>query len=160
MRTFLLALSLALLAAPVAASAQGFPGMTPEMQAQMQSLRDTAKTTSFNALSADHRTKVQAIITNFNNGSVAIADAASQIDAILTPDESKAVIAAGQTLRAAMRDAMRKAYADANGGASPPPRQGPPPGAAGQGQRRAPDAGRILLQVAASPDALRAAMQP
>ncbi len=131
--------------------------MTPEMQAQVQTLRDTAKTASFNALSADHRTKVQAIVTQFDSGSVSIADAVTQIDALLTPDESKAVIAAGQT----MRDAIRKMYSDANGGSPPPARQGPPPGAgAGQGQRRPPDAGRILLQLAASPDALRAAMQP
>lgn len=154
MRNILFALTLALCAAPVAAAAQGFPSMTPEQQAQLQTLRDAAKTTSFNALSADHRTKVQAIITQFNSGSVLIADAVTQIDAVLTPDEAKAVIAAGQTLR----DGMRKMYEDANGGATPPPRQGPPPGS-GQGQRRPPDAGRILLQVAASPDALRAAMQ-
>ncbi len=130
--------------------------MTPEMQAQLQTLRDTAKTTSFNALSADHRTKVQAIVTQFNGGSVSMADAVTQIDAVLTPAESAAVLAAGQT----MRDGMRKMYSDANGGSPPPARQGPPPGAGGgQGQRRAPDAGRILLQLAASPDALRAAMQ-
>lgn len=130
--------------------------MTPELQAQMQTLRDTAKTNSFNALSADHRTKVQAIITQFDNGSLPMADAVTQIDAVLTPDEATAVIAQGQ----AFRDAMRKAFADANGGSPPPARAGRPPGAGGQGQRRPPDAGRILLQVAASPDALRAAMQP
>jgi hypothetical protein len=156
MRTFLFAITLALCAAPVAAAAQGFPDMTPELQAQMQTLRDTAKTNSFNALSADHRIKVQAIITQFGNGSLAMADAVTQIDAVLTPDESTAVIAQGQ----ALRDAMRKAFADANGGSPPPGREGRPPGAGGQGQRRPPDAGRTLLQVAASPDALRAAMQP
>jgi hypothetical protein len=154
MRKILFALSLALLVAPVAASAQGFPGLTPEQQAQVQTLRDSAKTTSFNALSADHRTKVQAIITSFNSGSVSIADAVTQIDAVLTPSESAAVLAAGQT----MREAMRKMMEDANGGSPPPGRQGPPPGSGGQ--RRAPDAGRLLLQLAASPDALRAAMQP
>lgn len=156
MRTFLFAITLALLAVPVAASAQGFPGMTPELQAQMQTLRDTAKTNSFNALSADHRTKVQAIITQFNNGSLAMPDAVTQIDAVLAPAESAAVIAQGQ----AFRDAMRKAFSDANGGSPPPAPQGRPPGAGGQGPRRPPDAGRVLLQVAASPDALRAAMQP
>lgn len=128
--------------------------MSPETLAQIQALRDTAKTNSFNALSADHRTKVQAVVTQFDNRSVAIADAVTQIDAVLTPDEAAAVIAQGQT----MRDAVRKVLADANGGASPPPGQGRPPGAGGQ--RRPPDAGRILLQLAASPDALRAAMQP
>lgn len=127
--------------------------MTPEQQTQMQTLRDTAKTASFNALSADHRTKVQAIITQFNNGSVSIRDAVTQIDAVLTPDETKAVLAAGQT----MRDGIRQIFEAANGGSPPPQRQGPPPGAGGQ--RRAPDAGRLLLQLGASPDALRAAMQ-
>ena len=155
MRAIIFALSLALLTAPVAAAAQGFPGMTPEQQAQLQTLRATAKTTSINALSADHRTKVQAIVTAFDAGSVSMPDAVTQIDAVLTPDESKAVIAAGQT----MRDAMRKMYEDANGGSPPPGRQGPPPGS-GQRQGRPPDAGRILLQISASPDALRAAMQP
>ena len=160
MRTFLFALALALCAAPLAASAQVsdfYEHDARDASPDLQALRDTAKTNSFNALSADHRTKVQAIITQFDNGSVAIADAVTQIDAILTPDEAAAVIAQGQ----AMRDAVRKALADANGGASPPPPgQGRPPGAGGGGQRRPPDAGRILLQLAASPDALRAAMQP
>jgi hypothetical protein len=152
MRNILAALTLALFALPVAASAQGFPGMTPEQMAQVQKLRDTAKDSSFKALSADHLTKVQAVITQFNNGSVSIPDAVTQIDAVLTPDEAKAVIAAGQT----MRDGMRAMYAAANNGASPPPRPAGPPGG---GPPRAPDAGRILLQVSASPDALRAAMQ-
>jgi len=156
MRTFLFAITLALFAAPVAAAAQGFPGMTPELQAHMQTLRDTAKTNSFNALSADHRTKVQAIVTQFDTGSLAMADAVTQIDAVLTPTESAAVIAQGQ----AFRDARRKAFTDANGGSPPPSREGRRPGAGGQGQRRTPDAGRILLQLGASPDALRAAMQP
>lgn len=155
MRNILFALTLLLCAAPVAAAAQGFPGMTPEQQAQLQTLRDTAKTTSFNALSADHRTKVQAIVTTFNAGSVSMADAVTQIDAVLTPSESAAVIAAGQT----MRDGMRKMRDEANGGSPPPGQQGPPPGT-GQRQGRPPDAGRILLQLAASMDALRAAMQP
>jgi|SRR5581483_9707499 len=158
MRKLLAALTLALFALPVAASAQGFPGnFTPEQMAQVQKLRDTAKDTSFKALSADHLTKVQAIITNFNNGSVSIPDAITQIDAVLTSDEAKAVLAAGQT----MRDGMRAMYQADNNGASPPPRPAGPPGGGppGGGQRRAPDAGRILLQLAASPDALRAAMQ-
>jgi len=100
---------------------------------------------------------VQAIVIQFNSGSVSIADAVTQSDAVLTAAESAAVIAAGQT----MRDGMRKMYEDANGGSPPPGRQGTPPGpGVGQGQRRSPDAGRILLQLAASPDALRAAMHP
>lgn len=156
MRNILLAFVLAAFAIPIAASAQFMPNLTPDQQAQLVQVRADAKTASYNALSADHRTKVQAVITQFDSGSLSMADAVTQIDAILTPDESKAVIDQGQK----MRDAMRKVFESGNGG-SPPPggMQGRPPGG-GQGQRRAPDAGRILLQLGASPDALRAAMQP
>jgi len=155
MRNIFLVLLFAACALPIAAPAQFMPNLTPDQQAKALQARTDAKTASFNALSADHQTKVQAVITQFNNGSVTLADATTQIDAILTPDESKAVIAQGQI----MRDAMRKIFESANTG-SPPPggMQGRPGG--GQGQRRAPDAGRILLQLGASPDALRAAMQP
>lgn len=151
MRNIFLALLFAVCALPVAAPAQFMPSLTPDQQAQIMKLRADTKTNAFNALSADHQTKVQAVITQFDSGSVSMADAVTQIDAILSPDESKAVIAQGQQ----MNDAMRKIFESANGG-SPPP--GPPGG--GQGQRRPPDAGRILLRLAASPDALRAAMQP
>ncbi|HET9393491.1 MAG TPA: hypothetical protein VFO29_08265 [Candidatus Rubrimentiphilum sp.] len=152
MRNIFLVLLFAVCALPVAAPAQFMPTLTPDQQAQVMKLRADTKTASFNALSADHQTKVQAVITQFDSGSVSMPDAITQIDAILTPDESKAVIAQSQQ----MRDAMRKIFESANGG-SPP--SGPPGG--GQGQpRRAPDAGRILLQLGASPEALRAAMQP
>ena len=156
MRNIFLVLLFAACALPIAAPAQFMPNLTPEQQAQVMQVRADAKTASFNALSADHQTKVQAVITQFNNGSVAIADAATQIDAILTPDESKAVLDQGQK----MRDATRKIRESANGGSPPPGGMQGRSGGAGQGQRRAPDAGRILLQIAASPDALRAAMQP
>ncbi len=63
MRNILLTLLLAAYAVPIAASAQGFPMVTPEQQAQIMQLRADAKTASFNALSADHRTKVQTVIT-------------------------------------------------------------------------------------------------
>lgn len=151
MRNIFLVLLFAACALPVAAPAQFMPNLTPDQQAQVMKLRADTKTASFKALSADHLTKVQAVITQFNSGSVTMADATTQIDAILSPDESKAIIAQSQQ----MRDAARKIFESANGG-SPPP--GPPGG--GQGPpRRAPDAGRILLQLGASPDALRAAMQ-
>jgi len=152
MRNIFLVLLFAACALPIAAPAQFMPNLTPEQQAQVMQLRADTKTASFKALSADHQTKVQAVITQFDSGSVSMTDAVTQIDAILTPDESKAVIAQSQS----MRDAMRKIFESANGG-SPPP--GPPGGRQGP-PRRAPDAGRILLQLGASPDALRAAMQP
>ena len=154
MRNIFLVLLFAACALPIAAPAQFMPNLTPDQQAQVMKLRADSKTASFNALSADHQTKVQAVITQFDNGSLSIADAVTQIDAIVTPDESKAVIAESQQ----MRDAMRKIFESANGG-SPPPGGMQGRSGGGQGQRRAPDAGRILLQLGASPDALRAAMQ-
>lgn len=156
MRNIFLVLLFAACALPIAAPAQFMPNLTPEQQAQVMQVRADAKTASFNALSADHQAKVQAIITQFNNGSVAMADATTQIDAILTADESKAVLDQSQK----MRDAMRKVFAGANTGSPPPGGMQGRAGGAGQGQRRPPDAGRILLQLGASPDALRAAMQP
>jgi hypothetical protein len=157
MRNIFLVLLFAVCTLPIAAPAQFMPNLTPDQQAQVMQVRADAKTASFNALSADHRTKVQAVITQFDSGSVSIADAITQIDAVLTPDESKAVLDQGQK----MRDAMRKVFEGQNGGSPPPGGMQGRPGGGGQGQgRRPPDAGRILLQLAASPDALRAAMQP
>jgi hypothetical protein len=95
--------------------------------------RDQAKTAAFNDLSADHRAKVQAIVAQYNNGSIQRDDAVKQIDAVLTPDETKAVLGEEQK----MHDAMRQAFAGnprSNGG-----------------HRRAPDAGRFLLMLSASP---------
>lgn len=152
MRNILFVLALAF-ALPVAAAAQGFPGMTPEMAAQLQQIRTDGATATYNALSADHRTKVQAIITQFNSGSLTIPDAVKQIDSILTTDESKAVLDQGRKTR----EAMRKAFQAANGGSEPP--MPPRPQATGQDKRPAPDAGRVLLQIAADQNALRAAMQ-
>lgn len=159
MRKIFLAVLLSAFAVPSVVLAQGFPGgMTPELQAQLQTVRTNAATAAYAALSADHRTKVQAIITSFNNGGVTIPDAVKQIDAILTPAEAAAILDQGQKAR----EAMRAAFMAAAGGASPPPMRRPE---AGQGQgengpRRPPTAGRVMLSIAASQDALRAAMQP
>ena len=180
MKRIVLTLVLALGIAPLAAGAQGYPngGPPPEMRAKMEQARGDAKTASYNALSADHRTKVQAVVDKFNGGTIADPrDAASQIDAILTPDEAKAVLARRQ----AMRDAMRAAFAQ-NGGAGGPVGQNGAAGQAPGGQGRngqvssaqgpngqagsmehhdggQADAGRFLLGVAADPQKLHAAMR-
>ncbi|HEV2262699.1 MAG TPA: hypothetical protein VGR69_10475 [Candidatus Rubrimentiphilum sp.] len=160
MRKIFLAVLLSAFAVPSVVLAQGFPGgMTPELQAQMQTLRTNAATAAYAAMSVDHRTKVQAIITSFNNGGVTIPDAVKQIDAILTPAEAAAILDQGQKAREAMRAAFMAAAAAS--GATPPPRR--PDAGQGQGEnapRRPPDAGRVMLSIAASQDALRAAMQP
>jgi hypothetical protein len=116
----------------------------------MQQARDTAKTAAFNDLSADHRTKVQSIVDQFNKGSLSRDDAANQIDAVLSPDETKAVLTENQKFR----DSMHQMFANNGGGMGAGGMQGHQPM---QGQRndRKPDAGRFLLMVSASPDALR-----
>ena len=65
LRNFLLAGGLAAMAWPLAALAQmGPPGAPPpQMRAQFEQARTQARTAAMNDLSADHRTKVQAIVT-------------------------------------------------------------------------------------------------
>jgi hypothetical protein len=151
-------LALAATLFPVCVSAQPSPqngGPPDDMRAKMDALRADAKTSAFAALSDAHRAKVQSIVDAFDadGSTVGLGDASGQIDAVLTPQESSAVLAAQHK----MRDAMR---ADFAGG----PGSGRPggfgrPGGGGHGGRRAPDAGRFLLQVDASPDRYRAQME-
>ena len=167
MKRIVLTLAFALGIAPVAAGAQAGQngGPPPEMRAKMEQARGDAKTASYNALSADHRSKVQAVVDKFDAGTLADPrDAATQIDAILTPDETKAVLAQRQS----MRDAMRAAFARSGnaGGPGVPGAPGASGGQYGRGQGDSPrraggqaDAGRFLLTVSADPDKLRAAMR-
>ena len=98
----------------------------------MEQARAQAKTAAFNDLSADHRAKVQAILAQVQSGSLEPQDAASQIDAVLSPSESQAVLGEAQK----MRDAMQKAFGN----------DGPPRGM----MNRKPDAGRVLLMLSRS----------
>ncbi len=141
----------ALLAATGFASAQTQSSPPSGMRAQMQHVRDGAKTASLNALGADHQAKVQTIVTAFDNGTVDLTAAASQIDAVLTPGEATAVLAQQQK----MRDAMRAAFAGAGGGHM----GGQGMRGNGNGRAHKPDAGQFLLSVAADPQKVRAAMR-
>jgi hypothetical protein len=145
----LAALSLAV-AMPFAASAQAGPGAggpPPEMRARMLQMRDDAHKAAFNDLTPAHRTQVQAIVDQVNSGKLTdFAAAANQINAILTPDETKAVIAEHEKAFAAM-------HRDASGGA--------PPGAQSTSEKPRPqmDAGHFLLLVSVSPDRMRDVMR-
>jgi hypothetical protein len=101
-------------------------------------------------LSPDHLITVQASVDQVNAGTLAPPDAVKAIDAVLSPDETKAVL----DIQARMIDARRALM----------PPGGPPPGAMNpaEAQRAAmqPDAGRIVLQLLASPDKLRALRRP
>lgn len=145
---------------PVAALAQaGPPGMggappSPQQQAAMEKLRADAKASAYGALTPAHATGVQAIVAQVAAGTLDRRAAAGRIDALLTPDEAKAVLGA----EAKSRAAMRAAFAGA-GGPLPPP-GGPPPGAGppGGGRFGPPSAGGFLLRVSLSPRQMRGTM--
>jgi hypothetical protein len=125
------------------------------MRAQMMQARDAAKTSALNDLSPDHRSKVQGIVDQFNKGSLSREDAATQIDGVLSPAESNAVLGEEQKFR----DSMRQMF-PSNGGGMGPGAAADHPQMQGQHGDRKPDAGRFLLMLSASPDALRQGGQP
>ncbi len=127
-------------------------GPSPEIRAQMQAARDNAKTAAFNDLSPGDRAKVQSIIDQINNGQQTdIRAAVQQIDAALSPAESKAVLGEREKMMATMRANMpaRPDGAGPNGG---PGRNGGPNGG---GMRGGNDAGRFLLQLGVSREKMR-----
>jgi hypothetical protein len=141
---------LALLAAtglPLAACAQqsGNAAENGPPPALLQA-RAAAKTAAFNDLSGTDRAKVQAIIDQVNNGQLTdLRGAASQIDAILSPAETTAVLAE----RTKMMQSLR-----ANMPARPEGAQGN--GAQGNGAHRGGNhAGRFLLQLGVTPEKMR-----
>ena len=139
-------------------NAQEGGGPSPEMQAKMDAVRSDAKTAAFAALSDPHRTAVQAIVDQFDadGSTLTLAAATQQIDALLTAQETAAMLAENQK----MRDAMRAAFQSSGG---PGGQGGPGGGGRGfggpGGGRRTPDAGRFILQVDALPDKYRAAIR-
>ena len=165
MQNTILVLALSLVLAPVMASAQPGPGPggpggpPPEVRAKFEQFRTDAKTNIWKALSADHQAKIQTIVDGFNGGTIALQDAVSQIDALLTPDETKAVLDQERT----MREAMRAAFLGAN--SAPAPGAGPggsngdrPAGERREGAGRG-NTGRLVLQLFANPEKLRDAMR-
>ena len=174
--------ALALLVAtglPLAACAQqsnaAENGPSPEIRAQIQAARDSAKTAAFNDLSPASRAKVQAIVDQINNGQLTdLRAAAQQIDAAITPAESKAVLGERDKLMQTMRANMPARPDGAMPGPNGPPPNGPPPnGAAPNGQPngannadhprrgfgRMNDAGGFLISVSVSREKMRALRQ-
>src|ERR1700722_3992852 len=92
---------------------EGGGGASPEMRAKMDAVRTDAKTATFAALSDAHRTAVQAIVDQFDadGSALTLSAATQQIDALLSPQETTAVLAQNQK----MRDAMRAAFASSGG---------------------------------------------
>ncbi len=133
-RSILAAGAFAALLSPVAALAQMAPGdgPPPEVRAQFEQARSQAQTATMSDLSPEHRAKVQAILAQVQSGSLDRRAASSQIDSLLSPAESQAVLGEAQK----MRDAMRKAAANAQ---------------QTDHMNRKPDAGRVLLMLNLAP---------
>jgi hypothetical protein len=128
----------------------------------MQAARDSAKTAAFNDLSAGNRAKVQAIIGQVNNGQLTdLRAAAQQIDAALSPSESKAVLGERdkmmQSMRANMPPRPDGAMQGPNGAApnGPPPNGGPNNADHPRGFGRMNDAGGFLLSLGVSREKMR-----
>jgi len=159
----LLALGLAA-AIPLAAVADqptgpGAGGGPPEMRGQFERARSETRAVVLADLSADHRAQVQEIVDKVNAGTLPNPlDAVKQIDAILTPDETKAVLAE----RAKLGVAMHRGAPD---GAGPPPAGpppgGPPPGGPPPGAASAPPVspGQFILRLSIAPEKMHEMMR-
>jgi hypothetical protein len=120
---------------PPSDSADGPPR---EMLQKIEAVRDAARTRAAAALSDDHRAQVAAVVNRVKAGQLGDArTAAQQIDAILTPQESQAVLAA----RDAMMNDIRAAAAGGGPGMGGPP--GPGGGGPGAGGEPAGEAGPV-----------------
>jgi hypothetical protein len=184
----------ALVAAPLAVAAQNAPpapppggpdgmGPPPAVRAKMDAMRAQAKADAYAALTPDHRTRVQAIVAQVVAGSLEPRAATQQIDALLTPDEQRAVDAVEQKQREQMRAAFAGAGGPPPGGpppAGPPPQQAastPPPyvvpgssvvppspvpdaGAHGGWRHHRQTPGGFLLRVSVTPEQMRAMGPP
>jgi len=175
-RPFLVLMVAALAGSPLLAAAQPAPGAggdgmgpPPAVRAKLESISAQAKADGYAALSPAHRAAVQAIVAKVTAGSLDPHSAGEQIDALLTPDESQAVLAVATKSRAEMRVAFGgSAPPPPDGGpppAGPPPADGPPPGGPPPGahEHRKPTAGGFLMRVSLTPEqmrALRAARPP
>jgi hypothetical protein len=156
MRYILLAFALVAALVPAAAAAQTSPGLGPPPpgggpppdRARFEQFRADAKANALKALSADHQTNIQAIVNSLTAGSLTPRDAIAQIDALLSPDESKAILDQEQKVRGAMVAARDGSSTNPN-----PPAAAPGPS---HGQGAKPDAGRFLLRLLLSPVQMRA----
>lgn len=150
----LLALCGAAARVPLAAVAQAGPELhaapTPEVRAMMDKARADAKAAAYGALTPAHAAAVTAVVAQVVAGTLDRRAAGGRIDALLTPDEQTAVLAAAEKSRGAMRAAMTAA------GGPPPGPGGPPP--PHRGHIGPPSAGRYLLMVSLSRQQRRSLM--
>jgi hypothetical protein len=108
----------------------------PPDATHLDQARDTARTAAMSALSADHAAKVNAVLARVKAGQITdLRDAAHQIDTILDPKESQAILAARDKMVA---DAEPRAPGDGPppGAGSPPDGGRPPDGGSPSGHHR------------------------
>src|ERR1700688_3266891 len=162
---FGLAAAIPLAVAAEPATGPGAGAGAPETRAKIVRARTEARTAVFADLSADHRAQVQAIVDKLNAGTLTNpVDAAKQIDAILTPDETKAVLAERAKASAGMHRGGPDGAGPPSGGPPPggpppggPPPGGPPPGA--PGMRPGGSAGGFIVRVSVAPEKLHEMMR-
>jgi hypothetical protein len=137
------------------------PGANSPMRAAMEKARDDAKTSAMGDLSADHRAQVQKIVDAVNAGTdTDLSGAVQQVDAILSPDEAKAVSGERDKMMATVKAAVQANGGGTTGGQAGGGATGARRG--GGGMMRSKDPGRFLLMVNLSRErmqALRAARQ-
>jgi len=169
-RAFVVFAFCALAAAPGVAFGQP-SGPAPEQRDALDKAHADAKAAAYAVLTAPHVASVSAIAAQVAAGSLDRRAASGQIDALLTPTEAKAVLAAAVSSRKAMRAAMMAAGgpppppAGPSGGGEPPGMAGPPmgpdgPPPPGGGRFGPPSAGRYLLMVSLSPRGMRGHLPP
>lgn len=105
MKALFLGLGLLVAATGCAASAQSH---SDSNRAAFQQTRDGAKAQALAALSNDHRAKLDALVSKAQSGGFSNAQAAAQaVDAVLSPQESQAVLAARDDMMQKIRAARQ-----------------------------------------------------
>ena len=146
------------LAVPFAASAQTAPGApnspamtpSPDQVAKMAQIRADNRTAAMKAVSPAHVVAVQAIVDQLNAGKIDQRAASTQIDGVLTPDETASVIAIGTKMRSDM--AALTTPVNANQATPAPSEQR----GEGVNRRRPVTAGGVLLGLMLTPAQMNA----
>jgi hypothetical protein len=163
MKRSLLALTIAVCAgSPLIALAQPGPGSDdmgppPAVRAKMDAIGAQAKAASYAVLTPEHRAAVDAILAKVRAGTLEPRAAGTQIDALLTPEETKAVMDVAVETREQARAAFGRAMPPPPPDGGPPnggPPGGGPPG--GEAHHRKMTAGGFLLRVSFTPEQMRA----
>jgi hypothetical protein len=132
--------------------------MSPDQMAKTAQVRADSKAAAMKAISPAHATAVQGIVDQLSAGKIDRRAAVTQIDAVLSPEETSALAAIGTKMRADMLAATQPL--NANPATAPPSEQR---GEGMSGRSRPVDAGQVLLSVMLTPaqmQSINAATRP